>query len=182
MWRFYLGLWLVWVARMLSVSLLLSAFFSLLVTASLYLYKGLPPMEAEVNAALAEIATFWFLLLLNLTLPLALFINLKYLFNHCVNAIALRLRSCSLKNSNEYLDPVEYGDLRKVWRKWFLLIIWISSVMVLFSFLIFYFFVSSGSFFEWLSVYHLYSYILLSGFFALTLFGSRCKSVSLKKC
>jgi len=178
--KFYIYLWFFWVIRMLVVSTLLAGTLSFFITFYFYAREGLPAFESEILTAILNIFTFWFLLLLNFALPLALFINTKYLFNNCINAISLRVVSCA--KEEEFLERIGYGDLIKIWRKWLLLIVWISSVFVLFSFLFFYFLLFEGSFFEWLSVYCLYGFILLSGFFALPLLGSRCKSVRLRLC
>lgn len=177
--RFYLYLWFLWVLRMLGVTLFMSGFLSLLITTYFFIQKGLPAFESEIISALFEIFIFWFLLLLNLAIPLALFISTKHLFNNCINAISLKLKSCK---DGLFIEDVGHGDGVKVWRKLLFLIVWISAVFVLISFMIFYFFNIEGSFFEFLSVYHLYAFILLSGAFALPLLGSRCKSVSLRLC
>lgn len=182
MFKFYLYLWFFWVLRMFLVSITLSAFLSFFITSYFYLTEGLPALESEILTALFKIFTFWFLLLLNLTILIALFINTKYLFNNCINRLCLRLQGCKKEDEGVFLQSMSAWDLVKVWRKLLLLIVWISAIFVLLSFFIFYFLSSEGSFFEWLSVYHLYGYILISGFFAFTLLGSRCKDVSLRLC
>ena len=162
------------------MTLLISGVLSFLFMSYFYIQEGMPPLKTEILKALFEIFGFWFLIFINLAIPLAIFFNTKYLFNNCINAISLRIKSC--QEEGKYLEDISYGDLRKVWRKWLFLIVWMSSVFVLLSFVLFYLFASEGSFFEWLRVYYIYGYILLSGAFALPLLGVRCKSVSLRKC
>jgi|GEM_PF-619971 len=182
MFKFYLQVWLFWVFRMIVVSLILTLIASFLITLLLYLKQGLPPFNEEIYEAVLAIYNFWVLLLLNFTIPIALFINAKYLFNHCIDGISLKLLSCPKDSKGEIIDIIGYGDIVKVWRKWLLLIVWNTAVIMLISVVISYLFTSYESIFDWFSVYLLYTYILMAGFFSIVLLTSRCKSVRMSKC
>lgn len=180
--RFYTQLWLFWVLRMLFVTIVLTSAISLLITFILYLKEGMPKLESEIYRALYTIFSFWFLLLLNLTIPLALFINAKYLFNRCINGVSLKLLSCAKDEKREVIETIGYGDLVKVWRKWLFLIVWNSAVLMLLSVAYSYLFTSNDSIFDWFNVYILYFFILISGYSSIVLLTSRCKSVRISKC
>lgn len=180
--KFYSTLWLAWMLRMLFVSILLTSVVSLIVTLLLYIQEGMPTFNAEIYEALFAIYSFWFLLLLNVSIPLALFINAKYLFNVCVNGFSLNLLSCSRDRDVEVIESIGYGDLVQVWRKWLLLIVWNTAVLMLLSVAFSYIFTSYDSIFEWFSVYLLYFFILIAGFFSIVLLTSRCKRVRIGTC
>jgi len=180
--RFYSVLWFFWMLRMLLVSILLTSIFSLLVTFSLYMKQGMPAFDIEIYEALFDIFSFWFLVLLNFTIPIALFINAKYLFNHCINGVCLKLLACEKDTQTQTIEIIGYGDLVKVWRKWLLLIVWNTAILMLLSVVYSYLFTSYDSIFDWFSVYLLYFFILASGFFSIILLASRCKSVRITSC
>jgi hypothetical protein len=182
MFKFYSVVWLGWMLRMFFVSILLTSAVSLLVTLLLYIQQGMPPLNVEIYEALFAIFSFWFLLLLNISIPLALFINAKYLFNACVNDISLKLLSCPKDGDVEVIEHIGYGDLVQVWRKWLLLIVWNTAVLMLLSVAFSYLFTSYNSIFDWFSVYLLYFFILIAGFFSIILLTSRCKRVSIGAC
>jgi len=180
--KFYSLLWFFWLLRMLLVSLVFSSVVAGGITLFVYMQQGFVPLSGEVLGALYEIFYFWFLLLLNIAIPLALFINAKYLFNHCIDGVSLKLLSCPKEGEQEVIETIGYGDLIKVWRKWLLLIVWGSAALMLFSVLFSYMFTSYSSLFEWFNVYILYLFISFSGFFAIVLLASRCKQVRLSSC
>jgi hypothetical protein len=142
--------------------------------------QGFPPLEPAVKAALFSIWKFWFAVMLNFTLLIALFRSIKFIFNHPYGSYVLRLQSC--KNSAEYIDPLGYGDLVKVWRKWLLLLIWIVGSFMILSLLFTWIFTSFNSLFDWFGIWLLYGFILIAGFFSFILLGSRCKAVRIVKC
>jgi len=180
--KFYFLLWSRWAIRLTLCTLLYGAFLSSIVTGYIYIRQGLPPLDEKVYLALFDIFHFWFLILGNIALLLALFRGMKYLFNTCHNGYVLELFTCPKDGSVELIQSVDYGDLVKVWRKWFMLIIWISVaqmiVALVFSVLLF----SSESIFSWFNSYVLYGFILLSGYFSFIILGARCKRVRISKC
>jgi hypothetical protein len=180
--KFYTLLWLFWALRMIFVSLLIGALLSILITSFLYLREGSPALSTQILSAVFDIFYFWFLLLLNLAIPIALLINTKYIFNSCINNISLKLISCAKEEQGEFISEVGFADILTVWRKMLFLIVWISAIFVLVSFLYFYLFSTADSFFEWLGVFYIYGFILLGGFFALILLTNRSKNVNLHSC
>lgn len=179
---FYISLWLFWLGRMLVLTPLLGMAFSLCVTLLIYAKEGFAPLSSEVLLALFDIFGFWFVLLVNLALLLALFINTKHLFNRCYSGFSLKLLSCSKDADPEVIYEIGYGDLRKVWRKWLLLIVYHSSAFVLLSTLLHYLLYPSDSLLAWFSISILYIYILLAGFFSLFILANYSKNVRIVKC
>ena len=115
---------------------------------------------------------------------LALFRSLNYIFNKCIHGYELKLLTCTSKKeeTSEVLEVIGYGDLVKVWRRWFMLLIWLVGSMMIISLVITYFFTTYSGVFEWFSIYWLFAFILVSGYFSFMLMGSRCKRVKVVKC
>lgn len=177
--RFYLLLWLRWAIRLATCSVVLATLFSTLITAYMYIAQGMPKLDIEVVDALKDLFEFFFPLLWSFTLLLALFRSLKYIFNRCVGGYEFHLYSCDLK---ERLLHVGYGDLVKVWRKWFMLIIWLVASFMILSLAYTYMFKSFESIFDWFDIYWLFGFILIAGYFSFILISSRCKRIKVVKC
>lgn len=133
----------------------------------------------EVSQALFELFKFWFPLAWSLTLLIALFRSLKYIFNICISGHKLQLLAC---DNNETIDNIGYGDLVKVWRKWFMLMIWLVGAMMIISIFLTYIFTSYSGIFEWFDIYFLFIFVLLSGYLSFILLAGRCKNVKVVKC
>ncbi|SFV56771.1 hypothetical protein MNB_SM-6-1097 [hydrothermal vent metagenome] len=178
-------MWLAWALRVVLCSLGLAVFFALVITAVLYLKQGMPSLNAEVQAALLELFSFWFFLSLNIAVLVALFRSVKYLFNRSYAGYMLRFKRCLHKedeHSREYIDPVGYGDLVKVWRKWFMLLIWIVGSFMILALIITYLFTPYKALFDWFNVYVLYAFILAGGYLSFLFLPARCKSMRIVKC
>lgn len=180
--KFYFLLWLRWAIRLTLSTFVYGAVLSLLVTGYIYFKQGLPSFDEKVSLALFDIFSFWFMILGNIALLLALFRGMKYLFNRCHNGYVLELSSCPEEGSVELIENVGYGDLVKVWRKWFMLIIWLSGAQMIVALAFSALFFSSESIFSWFNIYILYGFILLSGYFSFIILGARCKRVRISKC
>ncbi len=168
--KFYFRLWLFWALRLIVCTLAFAALFAFLVTFILYAKHGFAPLSASMIAALEEIFVFWFKVLLNLALLLALFRSVKYIFNRCHAGYMLRLQQCS-KNETSFIEEIGYGDLIKVWRKWFMLLIWIVGALMILAVA-----------FDWFNIYVLYGSILVAGQFSFMVLGARCKAVKVVPC
>ena len=177
--KFYFLLWLRWSARVVTCSVLLAYLFTIIITASIYLNTDMPTIDAEVFAALRDILEFWFPIVWSLTLLLALFRAIKYIFNTCINGYELKLLTC---RDNQSIEVIGYGDLVKVWRRWFMLIIWLVGAQMIVSVIFTSLFTSLGGVFEWFDIYWLCVFILISGYFSFILLGSRCKQVKVVSC
>jgi hypothetical protein len=130
-------------------------------------------LESEIISALGEVFSFWFVLLWSVTLLLALFRGMKYIFNSCSAGYRLEVYSCEDTKRRELLEVVGYGDLVKVWRKWFMLLIWlVASEMIVASF-----FTAA-----WFSIAMLYGYILVAGYFSFMILSAKCKRIRIAKC
>ena len=184
--RFYLVIWLRWVIRLSICSLTLAAFFSFLITFYVYISHGLAQLSPEVIAALRDVFKFWFPIVWSLTLLLALFRSLKYVFNVCINGYEFKLLTCSSvkdkSKEDETIENIGYGDLVKVWRKWFMLNIWLIGSFMVIALIFTNIFTSYSGVFDWFNIYWLFGFILLSGYFSFILLGSRCKKVKISKC
>ncbi|QOY55195.1 hypothetical protein HUE87_02855 [Candidatus Sulfurimonas marisnigri] len=177
--KFYFLLWLKWAARLVTCSIILAYAITIIITSFIYYSSSMPTFNSEVFQALRDILEFWFPIVWSVTLLLALFRGMKYIFNTCINGYEFKLLNCK---SDETIEIIGYGDLVKVWRKWFMLIIWlVGSIMVL-SIAYTSIFTSFSGIFEWFSIYWLFCFILLSGYFSFIILGSRCKRVKIVKC
>ncbi|MCF6310439.1 MAG: hypothetical protein L3J19_08245 [Sulfurimonas sp.] len=184
--RFYFVLWLRWATRLTLCSVILALFGTLIITLYLYISQGMPNFNSEISEALFNIFKFWFPILWSLTLLLALFRSLKYIFNSCINGYEFKLLTCeSAKDKNkedETIEIIGYGDLVMVWRRWFMLNIWLVGSFMIFSLVYTYLFTSFNGVFEWFNIYWLFTFIILSGYFSFILLESRCKKVKVVKC
>ena len=177
--RFYLFLWLKWAAYVTLYSLISASILSALMTLFIYIYRGFPALDSEMYGALFLIAKFLFPLFWSLTLLLALFRSLKIIFNFCISGHQMKLLSCK---DTEYLEAIGYGDVLPVWRKWFLLLIWLASAQMILALAFTYFLSDFGGVFEWFDIYWLFGFVLFGGYFSFMVLASRCKRVKIKQC
>lgn len=176
---FYFFLWLRWAIRITLSSVGMALSGALVITLFIYLKQGSPELNDDVYLALLDIVKFWFPLTWSISLLIVLFRSLKYIFNIQISGYMLQLLDCSTK---EVIDTIGYGDLIKVWRKWFMLIIWLIGSQMLIAITITYTFGSATSVFEWFSIYYLFVFLLIAGYFSFVLLGGRCKKVKVVKC
>jgi hypothetical protein len=139
----------------------------------------MPSLNTEVIQALLNIFKFWFVVFWSITLLLALFRSLKYIFNRCIYGYELKLYTCDTK---ELIEDIGYGDLVKVWRKWLMLIIWLVGSFMILSLAYTYMFTSYSGVFKWFDIYWLFGFILLSGYFSFIIMAARCKRVKVVRC
>jgi hypothetical protein len=139
----------------------------------------MPIVNKDIFFALMSVFKFWFPIVWSMALLLSLFISLKYIFNSCDGKYSFRLLSC---NALDEIDPVGYGDLIKVFRKFLMLIVWTSAIFVIVIFMFMKIFQGMDSLFDWFNIYWLYVFILISGYFSFILLPLRSKNVKVKKC
>ncbi len=180
--KFYLYIWWRWALHLTFSSVLSSLFLATLISMYLYVSQGMQPITLEVKEALLNITKFWFVILWSLTLLLFLFRTLKSVFNSCFNNYKLQLLTCPNEGKTEVIEEVGYGDLVKVWRKWFMLIIWLVGAQMILALILTYAFSSYDAVFDWFNIYILYAFILLAGYFSFMILSVRCKRVKLVKC
>jgi len=180
--RFYFLLWLKWAIRITLCSLALAAVSSALVTTFIYVNQGMQTLGQDVYVALFEIFQFWLRVLWNVTILIALFRSLKYIFNTCYDGYKLVLHTCVKKSNSEIIESVAYSDLRKVWRKWLMLLIWLVGVEMILALVYTTLFTSYGAIFDWFNIYLLYAFVLVAGYLSFILLSVRCKLVKVKKC
>ena len=179
---FYLALWLRWFFRITICSVVLASVLAVFVTAFIYINQGMQTLNNEVYIALFDVFKFWFSVLWNFTILIALFRSLKYIFNICYSGYKLTLQTCQDRSTSEVIEFVGYGDLRKVWRKWLMLIIWLVGVQMILALVFTMFFTSFNAIFEWFNIYVLYTFVVVAGYFSFVLLSVRCKKVKVKKC
>lgn len=177
--KFYFLLWLRW-AFMLSFktlffATLLAAVFVLL----LYLHKGIPALNDAIYAALAELFSFSFAFTWSFCLLLFLFREMRGVFLHCYGGYKLELLSCKEKS---VITNIGYGDLLKVWRKWFILLIWLVASTLLITVTLRALLGFSEGFSEWFNIFWLSFYILFGGYISFILLAHRCKKVRISRC
>jgi len=177
--KFYFLLWLRWAARVVTCSVLLAYFITIIITASIYFMGSMPSVDSQIFSALRDILDFWFPIVWSFTLLLALFRAIKYIFNTCINGYQLNLLTC---RDSEVIEIIGYGDLVKVWRRWIMLNIWLVGGEMIIAVIFTSFFTNFEGVFDWFSIYWLGGFILASGYISFILLGSRCKQVRVVKC
>ena len=181
--KFYFILWLRWAVILTFLSVLLAVGIAAFITFFIYINQGVKSLDVQVYHALYDIFKFWFALSWSFTLLLSLFISLKSIFNRCIAHYKLNLLSCSNKNEiSQVLEKIAYGDLLKVWRKWFMLLIWLVGAQMIFVLIFMKLFSSYATLFEWFNIYILYLFILIAGYFSFVILSGRCKKVRIVKC
>ena len=180
--KFYLFIWLKWSLYVTLFSILWAAILSLITTISIYLYKGAIDLDEQALSALVNMFNFWFVIFWTVTLLLALFRAMKYIFNSCNYGYKFSLLTCPKDGEIEIIEVVGYGDLVKVWRKWFMLIIWLVGSLMVISVVAMKLFTELNSIFDWFNIYVLYIFLIVSGYFSFIIMSSRCKRVKVSKC
>jgi Ca2+/Na+ antiporter len=177
--KFYLHIWLRWALRVTLCSVIVAVVLSFSVTLYSYLKGEATFLTPQLYGALWSIFKFWLSIGWSFTLLFALIRSIKYIFNTPLEGYVFKLQECT---RSSYIEYIGYGDLVKVWRKWFMLLIWLSVVMMLFSTLFLYIFSAEGDLYRWFSIEWMFGYILLSGYLSFILLPSRCKRVKVVKC
>jgi hypothetical protein len=180
--RFYFSLWLKWILRLTLCSVALASVFSALLTAFVYANQGAQTLGSAVWMALFDIFKFWFAIFWSLALLVALFRSLKFVFNSCANGYKLVLQTCANEEKSETIEVVGYGDLIKVWRKWFMGIIWLVGVQMILALIFTTFFTSYSAVFDWFGIHVLYVFVLIAGYFSFASLSGRCKLTRVRKC
>jgi len=180
--RFYFFLWLFWLLRVTLCTLASAGLFAFIITLSIYMKQGLVSLDSTVVSALLDIWNFWFTISLNIGLLFALFRSVKYLFNRCYGGFVLKLNRCIKENTSGFIEEIGYGDLIKVWRKWFMILIWLVGSLMVISLGLTYLFTSYSSLFDWFNIYILYLFIAIGGYISFIVMAGRCKSVRIIKC
>ena len=184
--RFYILLWLRWAIKVTINTFILSSLLAIFITFGIYIAQGVQPLESEIVTALIAIFKFWFALSWNFALLIILFRSLKYIFNRCVAGYVFELLGCYAderkeKNTNVLMD-IGYGDLVKVWRKWFMLLIWIVAIQMVVTLIIMKLFSSYENIFDWFNIYLLYIFIIIGGYFSFIVLSIKCQKVRIRKC
>ncbi|DAB27424.1 MAG: hypothetical protein A2513_07005 [Sulfurimonas sp. RIFOXYD12_FULL_33_39] len=177
--KFFFLLWLKWAVRLTTCSILFAAVFSFFVTIFIYFFQGMANLNDEVRSALFDIFKFWFMIFWALSLILAHFRGLKYIFNRCINGYELKLLTCK---DDEAVEVIGYGDLPKLWRRWLMLNVWFVGSFMIFALIYTTIFTSYNGVFEWFNIFWLYGFILLSGYFSLITIGLKYKKIKIASC
>jgi len=146
--------------------------------------QGMQPLEVAIKRALLTVFGFWFFLSWNFSLLIILFRSVKYIFNRCIHGYELKLLGCPSKENKEQgvISEIGYGDLVKVWRKWFMLMIWIVAAQMIVVVIMMKLLSGYENVFDWFNIYVLYIFILVAGYFSLIILSMKCKKVRIVKC
>jgi len=146
----------------------------------------MPIFNLENIMAIFELFKFWFKISWNGALLIAMFRSIKYIFNNCNAGYELKLLTCQSlakgKANVEFLQEIGYGDLVKVWRRWFMLIIWLVGAQMILALVYTLLFTDMTGVFEWFNIYWLFTFTLIAGYLSFILLSTRCKLVRLSKC
>ncbi len=165
--KFYFFLWLRWAYKLSLNTIVLAAVITFAITFLTYAKLGFVTLDVKVLQALADVYMFYFGIVFSITLLLILFRSIKYIFNTCIDGYELKLLSCDGK---EIIEIIGYGDLVKVWRRWFMLLIWLVATCMIVTM------------FNFFNIYAMFAFILLSGYFSFIILISRCKKIRLVRC
>jgi len=180
--RFYTSLWLRWIFRITLCSIGLALGINSILVLYIYIKQGMVEIDDNVVMALGDIFSFYFSIIWSITLLIALFRSVKYLFNECLDRYSFKLLTCYKDKNKEYIEDIAYGDLVRVWRKWFMVLIWIVAVEMVLSLAFTHLFTKYDSLFEWFSIYVLFGFVLIAGYPSFVLLSTRCKLVKMIKC
>jgi len=180
--RFYFLLWQKWALYVTLSSLGFAGIVAFGITLFLYMKEGSVALSQDVYQALWHIFLFWLPLVWSVTLLLALFLSLKRVFNQCLNGYTFKLLQCMKKENSETIEVVGYGDIKRVWRKWLLLLIWLVGAQMVLALVGVELFIKHTALFDWFSIYLLYVFVLVAGYFSFILVSSRCRLVRVKRC
>jgi len=184
--KFYFLLWLQWAVKLSLYTTILAVVIAVLITLALYINQGMKALDKEVYVALFAIFKFWFALSWGISLLIMLFRSLKFIFNQCIVGYNFELLSCPKEDAKEArperIENIGYGDLVKVWRKWLMLLIWIVAAEMIFALVSMKFLSSYENVFDWFSIYLLYLFILIAGYFSFIIMSMKCKKVRIVRC
>ena len=181
--KFYFLIWMEWFIRLTLSSLIFSFVVSMLITLYIYVNQGMLEFDSEVYKALFSIFKFWFAPLWSLGILVFLYRGLKDIFNKCRGGYELVLDSCeNSEDKGEVIELVGLGDITKVWRKYFMLIIWLVAAQMIIAVAFSKLFTSWESLFDWFDIYILYGFIVIAGYFSFMILSNRCKRVRIRKC
>lgn len=184
--RFYFFIWLQWAIKLTVNTFILALFFAVFITLGVYFNEGAQPLSSEIEKALLAIFKFWFMLSWSFALLIMLFRSLKYIFNRCIQGYEFTLLYCkeeeTKEEAKEIVKNIGYGDLLKVWRKWFLLIVWLVAAQMIVAVIVMKIGSSYSTLFSWFNIYVLYIFILIAGFFSFIILSTKCKKVRIRKC
>lgn len=165
--KFYFYLWLNWATKLSVNTLLVTLLITAILTLITYIKLGFVTLDVKSTQALFDIYKFYFSIVFSITLLFMLFRSIKYVFNKCIYRYELKLLSC---NQQDIIEEIGYGDLVKVWRKWFMLLIWLVAICMIVTV------------FNFFNIYAMFLFILLSGYFSFIILISRCKKVKVVRC
>ena len=177
--RFYLALWVRWVLRVALESIGFGVVLTAGIVMYVYMQKSPQTLSQEIMDAFGVIFGFWFGIVWSATFLLALFRSVKFLFERCYAGYRFVLYDCKLK---ERIERVGYGDLVRVWRKWFMVLVWISAIVMVFVSIFLRFVFGISEVFAWFDIYTVFVIVSLSGYVSLWLLPLRCKRVKVERC
>jgi len=178
MYKFYFILWLQWLIKLTTISVVYATIISLSITLLFYINLGMATIDTEISLAIIDIFKFWFPIVWSFTLLISLFKELKNIFNSCHNGYKFQLLNCK----REIVEVIGYGDIVKIWRKYLILLIWIVAAEMIISVSFSYLIYKNNQLFDWFNIYVLYIFVLFSSYFSFIILSSKCKLIKVQKC
>jgi len=177
--KFSLFLWLFWVKNITLKSFLYGAVFAFVLTIFFYIFYGMPSLSEDILHALYEVFSWSFAFTWSISFLLFLFREFLSVFERCIVGYKLQVLDCQTK---EPLVAIGYGDIVKIWRRWFFVLIWlVASCFILLSVFL-YLLGSAQSFREIFSIYLLYVFVMFSGYISFLFLIYRCKKTKVQRC
>lgn len=98
--------------------------FATLASGLIYLYKGFPPLNADIWSALGTIWEFWLKVGYGVGIIGGVVIALKNILYRCIVGNEVVLLNCK----GEAVEHFEWKPYFKFWRQWFFALIWLNVV------------------------------------------------------
>ncbi len=176
--RFYFLLWLHWVGVLLLQSIGSAFLLTLIFVAWIYFSKDVA-LNKDVIDALVSLFSFWFWVIWSATFVASLFFAFKSFFNHCYAGYVLKVIDC---NSHVALEHIGYSDLIQIWRKWLMLLIWITAFFIIVLSILLYALFEIQTLFSWLNLTIMIVLAICSAFFALFFLRFRTQKIRVERC
>jgi len=172
---YYFSLYIFWLKWVGSRTLLLSGFFSFLISLIIYFSKGATTLNKESFLALEEVFYFSFPVTFSLSLILMLLLVFKQVFFHKIGGYKVYLYDCK----DECIQSPLLSDVTMLWRKWLFVTLW-AILIFLVLFLGLYKLFTNTFALVWINGWSLTFLIATLGGAVFSVGLSRCKKVRIK--
>jgi len=177
--RFIFQVWTAWILIFALIATGMAVGFASLATFIIYSLKGFAPLsQPEVREAIYTIWLFWLSVGYGIGVISALGMGLYFVFDRCIGGRTITLLNCK----GEMVEGPRSKHYFKVWRKWFFAMIWLDAFEALILMGVHQLIFGGGLWMGWFQPLWMVPMMLVSGFFAMVLMLSRCKSLKVDVC